>query len=159
MRPMRRPRLIALLAAVALLAGCGGNDDSTPVACLEGPGAYLAALEKAPGEVRLRGETPISECLAENQQGGDLATVGTAIVTTATRLNAAARSEPGGKANLQLGYLLGAAGRGARGTEGIHADLVRRLSAAARYSPGGRPLLATFLATYREGYEAGLARG
>ena len=31
---------------------------------------------RRPGEVRLSGETPISDCLAENQQGGDLATVG-----------------------------------------------------------------------------------
>ena len=57
------------------------------------------------------------------------------MVEAATRLNAEARAEPGGAANLQLGYLLGAAQRGAEGTEGIHAELIRRLTAAARYSP------------------------
>ena len=66
--------LACLLAALA--AGCGKQDDSTPVACLQGKAIYLAALDGAPGEVKLAGETPISECLAENQQGGDLATVG-----------------------------------------------------------------------------------
>jgi hypothetical protein len=154
-------RAIVALAflALAVLVGCGSTDGSTPVNCLEGSGAYLAALKEAPGEVKLNGETPISDCLAENQAGGDLATVGTAMLATATKLNAEAREQPGGAANLALGYLLGAAERAADRTEGIHAELVRRLTAAARYSPDNRPLPATFLETYREGFDAGRARG
>jgi hypothetical protein len=149
------------LAAIALLPawGCGGAGDTTPVACLDGAGAYLAALGDAPGAVRLSGEVSISECLAENQKGGDLATVGTAMVTAATKLNAAARADPGGAANLQLGYLLGAAREGAERTAGIHTDLIRRLEAAARYSPGGRPLPPGFLRAYREGFQAGKSHG
>jgi hypothetical protein len=156
-----RVRLAALLFALTagLLVGCGGRDDSTAVVCLEGADVYLAALGDAPDEVRLADETPISECLAENQQGGDLATVGTAMVEAATELNAEARAEPGGRANLQLGYLLGAAQRGAERSEGIHADLVRRLSVAARYAPGRRPLPPAFLETYANGFDAGRARG
>jgi hypothetical protein len=154
----RRLTLIAAGLAIAL-AGCGAADDSTPVACLEGTGAYLTALRGAPGEVRVGGETPISACLVENQKAGDLATVGTAMVTAATELNAEARKDPGGAANLQLGYLLGAAQRGAEGTDGIHANLIRRLSVAARYSPDGRPLPAAFLRAYRQGFSAGEARG
>jgi len=156
---MRRFGPIALLASLALLAGCGGPDDSTPVACLEGPGVYLGALANAPGEVRLKGEAPISECLTENQTSGDLANVGTAMLAAATKLNSAARAEPGGDANLQLGYLLGAAQRGADGTEGIHAELIRRLSAAARYSPDNRPLPAGFLDAYQRGFDAGRSQG
>jgi hypothetical protein len=140
------------------VAGCGGQSDSTPVACLEGARAYLAAVEEAPGEAKLDGETPISDCLAENQQPGDLANVGEALVEAATELNAEARSDPGGDANLRLGYLLGAAQRGAEGTQGIHTDLVRRLTVAARYSPEG-PLPPAFLATYRQGFDAGRAGG
>ena len=132
-------------------AGCGKQDDSTPVACLEGHDIYLAALAKAPGAVKLAGETPISECLAENQQAGDLATVGEAMVETATELNGEARGVPAGPAALRLGYLLGAAQRGADETEGIHADLIRRLTVAARFAPDG-PLPAGFLAAYRRGY-------
>ena len=152
---------LALLACVTSLAGagCGGTDDSTPVACLEGERVYVRALAAAPGAVQLRGETPISECLAENQGGGELATVGTALVRAATELNAEAREDPGGPANLQLGYLLGAAERGASETGGIHAELIRRLTAAARYSPDTRPLTATFLETYREGFDVGEDRG
>jgi len=155
---MRAPVATALFVA-AILAGCGSNDGSTPVACLEGAGAYLKALKGAPGEVTLDGETRISDCLTENQGGGELATVGEAMLGAATRLNAEAREEPGGMANLRLGYLLGAAERGAAGTAGIHAELIRRLGAAARYSPDSRPLPPVFLRTYREGFDAGEARG
>jgi hypothetical protein len=156
-----RTRVAMVLAAAACFAavGCGEPSDSTPVACLEGAGTYLTALEHAPAAVKLRGETPISDCLAENQQAGDLATVGTAMVAATTRLNAEARAEPGGDANLQLGYLLGAVERGAQRTDGIHAELARRLSAAARYSPDNRPLPPAFLSAYREGFDAGQAHG
>jgi hypothetical protein len=156
---MRRvlPCLVIVLALAA--AGCGDTGDSTPVACLEGDGVYLQALSAAPGAVKLRGKTPISACLAENQPGGDLATVGGAMIEAATKLNAATREDLGGQANLKLGYLLGAAQRGSEQTDGIHAELIRRLAVAARYSPDGRPLSATFLATYEEGFDAGEARG
>jgi hypothetical protein len=160
MRAMRTTLAIVLSCLlVALAAGCGKQNDSTPVACLEGAGAYVSALAAAPGEVRLDGETPISDCLAENQQGGDLATVGAALVEAATELNGEARADPDGEATVQLGYLIGAAQRGADSTEGIHADLLRRLTVAARYAPGREPLPAAFLATYREGYDAGHAKG
>ncbi len=160
---MPRARPIALLALAAILvsaaAGCGKQSDRTPVACLGGAGNYLHALLGAPERVRLAYNTPISSCLAQNQQAGDLAAVGTATVAAATNLNAEARAQPGGAANLQLGYLLGAAQRGADRTEGIHAELIRRLSAAARYSPDNRPLPAVFEDVYRRGYDAGHASG
>jgi len=158
MQRMRHLPLLAFVASLIVLGGCGGPDASTPVACLEGAPAYLRALGDAPGEVELGG-APISDCLVQNQTGGDLATVGTAMLTATTKLNAAARAEPGGAANLELGYLLGAAQRGAEGTEGIHAELIRRLTAAARYSPDNRPLPATFLDAYQRGFDAGRAHG
>jgi hypothetical protein len=150
----------ALLAAVCLTAiGCGSQGDSTAVACLEGAGAYEQALRDAPGEVLLNGETPISDCLASNQSGGDLARVGEAMVETATALNAEAREEDGGQPALELGYLLGAAQRGAEDSEGIHTDLVRRLTVAARFAPGREPLSPQFLSSYREGFDAGRSGG
>jgi hypothetical protein len=147
------------VAAVLAAAGCGRADGTTPASCLDGSSAYLRALPAAPGAVTLAGATPISDCLVENQKAGDLATVGTAMLAAVTKLNAEARTEPGGDLNLQLGYLLGAAQRGADSTDGIHAELVRRLSAAARYSPDNRPLPPAFLRTYRKGFDAGQARG
>jgi len=158
---MRRSlSLVALVLALAAAAGgCGSSEGSTPVACLEGDGVYLQALGAAPGAVKLRHKTPISACLAENQPGGELATVGGAMIEAATKLNAAAREDLGGQANLALGYLLGAAQRGSEQTDGIHAELIRRLAVAARYAPGAKPLSATFLETYEEGFDAGEARG
>ena len=160
---MRLPTAIVLgLACLAALAavGCGSQgDDSTPVACLEGEAAYLEALRAAPEEVELAGETAISECLAENQQAGDLMTVGETLVRAATKLNAEARARPGGDASLQLGYLIGAAQRGAEKTEGIHSDLIRRLTVAARFAPGDESLSKDFLAAYAKGFEAGHSRG
>jgi len=150
----------SLLAFLALAGfGCGGQDDSTPVACLEGAAVYEKALRAAPDEVLLLEETPISDCLASNQSPGDLARIGEAMIDTATDLNAEAREQPGGEAALRLGYLLGAAQRGAEESEGIHADLVRRLTVAARYAPGTEPLSPQFLSAYREGFDAGRSGG
>jgi hypothetical protein len=152
-----------LLAAAcltgAVLAGCGDQDDSTPVACLEGAAAYERALKAAPGEVRLDDGTLISDCLAPNQTAGELTQVGEALLETATALNAEARAEPGGEANIQLGYLLGAAQRGAEESEGIHTDLVRRLVVAARYAPGKQPIPREFVIAYRDGFDAGRSGG
>ena len=151
--------LLLVCPIAAFLVGCGSQDDSTPVACLEGPGAYLAALDDAPAAVRVGGQTPIGECLAENQPGGELATVGAALIEAATELNAEARAEPAGLAALRLGYLVGAAQRGAERSAGIHADLLRRLTVAARYAPGDQPLGPAFMRAYRQGFDAGHSRG
>jgi len=155
---MRRAAVL-LIAALALLAGCGSSDDSTPVACLEGAAAYERALKAAPDEVLLEDETLISECLTRNQSGGDLSRVGEAMIETATKLNAEAREDPGGGDALQLGYLLGAVKRGAEESEGIHSDLLRRLVVAARFAPGKQPLPPAFQREYRTGYAAGQSNG
>ncbi|HWB70207.1 MAG TPA: hypothetical protein VG518_09550 [Solirubrobacterales bacterium] len=147
-----------LLAALLLAAGCGDRSVATPSACLQGPGAYLKALEAAPAEVKLAGEVPIGDCLVANQSGGELATVGTAMVTAATELNGRALADPGGAASVQLGYLVGAAQHSAENTEGIHAELIRRLAVAARYTREG-PLPPAFLHAYRRGYDAGFGAG
>jgi hypothetical protein len=151
--------LCALVAVSALAIGCGGTNTSTPHACLSGPGAYLRGLRAAPGNVTLRDGTPISGCLVPGQKAGELATVGSSMLSAVTTLNAQARRQPGGSANLRLGYLIGAAKRGAEGSEGIHSELLRRLTAAAAYSPRTAILSPEFEATYREGFAAGHARG
>ncbi|MDQ3729692.1 MAG: hypothetical protein M3355_08880 [Actinomycetota bacterium] len=154
---MRRGTLIAALAL--LLAGCGGDDAGTPVACLADAEAYIAALGSAPGEVRLEGTTAISECLVENQSEGDLGSVGEQLIDAATQLNSEALKDPGGEAAVSLGYLIGAVQEGASETGGIHSDLVIRLDAAARFSEGGGPLPVDFERAFGEGYAAGQATG
>lgn len=149
----------AIVAALALgLAGCTSQEDEeTPSACLAAAPAYLQALQSAPGEVRLEGATPISDCLPPEQDGGELSQVGSAMIAAATELNGEARADPGGEATVELGYLSGAVSRGA---DSIHTDLARRVTAAAQFSPeGSGTLSAEFLRAFGRGYEAGRETG
>jgi hypothetical protein len=157
---VRRALFLIPLSALAL-AGCGNANEAghTPDACLSGPIYFNAALKEAPGRVRLPGNTPISGCLVSNQTAGDLSNVGGYLVQTATRLNAQARRDPGGAATVQLGYLVGAATRGANETAGIHDELIRRLEAAALYGPAGKPPPQPFDHQYKTGYAAGKENG
>ena len=145
-----------MIVAATLIAACGdGDDDGTPAACLTGTRTFSDALQNAPGAVRLEGEVSIGDCLARNQSAGDLARLGTITVELATELNANARRHPGGPATVQLGYLIGAVERGAGETQGIHAELLRRLEAAALFSPAGKPPPPPFDQAYGRGYAAG----
>src|SRR5262245_19675051 len=149
----------AIALALLALAGCSKSEpEEAPNACLAGEKAYLTALQQAPGEVRLQGETPISDCLTEGQGGGELANVGSTMVAVATELNQKALDDPSGAATMQLGYLIGAAQQGAESTGGIHQDLIRRMNSAARYSPSGATS-AEFERAFGRGYAAGEESG
>jgi hypothetical protein len=152
---------LAGLAAVFALGGCGSDDPpETPAACLLPAGDYLAALDAAPGEVRLGGTTAISSCLVSDQASGALQTVGKSIVDAATELNTEVRRAGDRRAIVELGYLVGAVQEGAAVTGGIHRDLVLRLDAAARFTgPEGEAFGAGFERAFGEGYAAGQASG
>jgi hypothetical protein len=152
-------RAAPLLISLALVsAGCGSSDDAgTPAACLAPAATYLRALEAAPQPVRLAGDTPISDCLAEDQSGGELGDVGESLVGAATLLSAAAEEHPGSEQTLRLGYLVGAVEEGASETSGIHTDLVRRIEAASRYRTHGGQNSAEL--AYARGYAAGRSGG
>jgi hypothetical protein len=150
---------LALAGSLAGLAGCGSGEVATPAACLKGAPAYLSALRTAPGKVELAAKTPISSCLTKNQGSGDLTTVGTSMIRAATLLNTYGRGDLTGPTPVRLGYLVGAATRGASDTAGIHATLIDRLTAAARFSPHGTPLPQGFEPAYRSGYAAGEDHG
>ncbi len=155
---MPRGSSIALAAAafVIVSAGCGTKqNDQAPAACLATNQAYLTALERAPGEVRLAGTTPISDCLVPEQDAGQLANIGHEMIIAATKLNAEARRGDE-SATLQLGYLIGAV---AKGADAIHTDLVRRLNSAARFSATGGTLPASFERAFGRGYAAGHTSG
>jgi hypothetical protein len=151
------PIALAAVLVVMAVTGCGTKqNDLAPAACLATNQAYLTALERAPGEVRLAGTTPISDCLVAEQEAGQLANIGHEMVIAATKLNVEARRDPGGSAAVQLGYLLGAV---AKGADAIHTDLVRRLNSAARFSDTGGTLPASFERAFGRGYAAGHASG
>jgi hypothetical protein len=148
---------IALIAAVLLLvAGCGAKkNDLAPAACLVRNDGYLRALERAPGEVRLAGTTPISDCLVPEQDAGQLANIGREMIVAASKLNLEAR-HGSNSATVQLGYLIGAV---AKGADAIHTDLVRRLNSAAQFSQTGGTLPASFQRAFGRGYAAGHSSG
>ena len=70
-------------------------------------------------------ETRLSECVRLAQADADVQTLGASYTRAADDL--ARRTSASSQAALQLGYLIGAARRGARHTTGIHVELVRRL--------------------------------
>jgi hypothetical protein len=137
-------RIACIAAALALLAGCGGDkSESLPAACTNGPDAVVKALAKAPARVTIDG-TPISECFNRNASGDDVQIVG-------TNLLAAAQQLADQKQALQLGYLIGAARRGAK-RNGLGDEIVRRLEAEASVG-------AALRADYDRGLRAGSATG
>jgi hypothetical protein len=150
---------LALTACALVVAGCGSDPEpATPAACLDGPDAFVKALEAAPGEVTLDG-TPISECLTEGQDSGALAEVGGAMIDAARTLNEEARKQPLGDAPVQLGYLVGAVDARAEETGGIHQDLALNLEAEATFIPGDEVLPGGFQQRYEEGLAAGREAG
>jgi hypothetical protein len=94
-----------------------------PVGCEAHSTAYVRELDGAPGEVRIN-DVRISDCLAKDASTADVQRVGATLVETARQLAERRRAEP-------LGYLVGAARRGSERTQGIHAEIVRRLEQEA----------------------------
>jgi hypothetical protein len=155
-----RSLAVSLVLLAALVAGCGSSgESSTPLACLAPTGQYLQALRDAPGEVRLAGQTAISDCLSGTQAAGDQAQVGQTVIEAATELNAQARRDPSGDDTVRLGYLVGAVQEGASHASGVDADLVRRLDTAARFEPSGGSLGVAFERAFGKGYAAGQQSG
>jgi hypothetical protein len=143
---VRRLAAICLL----LLAGCGGDkSESLPAACTEGPEAITKALAKAPAAVTVDG-TPISQCFNRDASGDDVQLVGGFLLAAAQELGDRARAGDE-QAALQLGYLVGAARKGAE-RNGLAAEMIRRLGAETTGLGPAR-------AAYRRGLRAGLAQG
>ncbi|HEX2087581.1 MAG TPA: hypothetical protein VHF89_17990 [Solirubrobacteraceae bacterium] len=145
----RRSLLIAALA----LAGCNVSESEAPSPeCGSSPGAVAAALRAAPGEVRLPDGTALSECVQRSESEIELQNLGVVLTDVAEDLEARAPDDP--RAALQLGYLVGAARRGAPSESALQAELVIRLerSAAVELPPEGARAL-------REGLRAGEKRG
>jgi hypothetical protein len=117
--------LAAALTAVASLAACGREETTPPAACSSSSDAIITALAAAPGPVRLQGGVSLSTCVNKSRSDGDLQSIGALLTTAGDRL--ALTVDGNDTAALELGYLVGAVRKGARTTNGIHAEIVRRL--------------------------------
>jgi ketopantoate reductase len=137
-------RLIAI-AFLAALTGCGNDrSESLPTACTLGPEAIVKALARAPAPVTIDDGTPISRCFNRDARGEDEQIVGTNLLAAAQQLADSGRA-------LELGYLIGAARRGAR-RNGLGTELIRRLEE----EPGAVTVRSD---AYKRGLRAGLATG
>jgi hypothetical protein len=148
--------LLKGLLAVALLAGCG-QEDELPAACRSGEQAVTAALASAPGPVRLddrggTGGTAISGCMTDAADASDLQGLGLAVNGTAAKLADVAADRPDSPQAVRLGYLVGAVHRGSKHSQGLHSELVRRLDLEAGRVDQASP-------AFRRGERAGLRLG
>jgi hypothetical protein len=109
----------------------------------------VAALGTAPGPVQLDGDTRLSTCLRRAQRDADLQRVGVIFTQAADGL--ALRARGSDTAAVRLGYLIAAARRGARRTNGVAVELVRRLEQSSGLD--GPP------GAHRAAFERGLAAG
>ena len=153
---MRPPRLAApALVAAVTLAGCGSSQPAPLASGCANRGEISSALEAAPGTVALSGGTRISACVNSARTDSDLMTLGYAVTAVADGLAERARRGDD-RAALRLGFLVGAADRGAQGSQGIQNELASRLESSARRieaaGPGAR-------SAFEAGRRAGRARG
>ncbi|MGI8802496.1 MAG: hypothetical protein ACR2KV_10035 [Solirubrobacteraceae bacterium] len=126
---------------VAGLAACGAAAPSTPAACMTGTAAIEQALAVAPGPVRLADGTTISTCIADASGSGiQLEEVGSLLIGTADRLAVRAVASPPDA--LELGYLIGAARRGAARSTGLAGQLRQRVEGAGALRGAGPASLA-----------------
>jgi hypothetical protein len=139
------------MAAAVVAPGCGGDDEQLPGACRAGPAKVTAALERAPRPVAVDG-VRLSRCLTESSDPSDIQAVGATYVSVAGTLADAARARPEGPEAVRLGYLVGAAERGAKRTQGIHSEMVHRLQ-------GEPAVLEGRSSAYRRGHRAGRRSG
>jgi hypothetical protein len=116
--------LVAALSMLLILAGCG--EEPLPQACVQTDGDAVAALlRSAPEHATLTGGTALSTCVDRAGSDAELQNLGVVLVGVADRL--VARSRHDGRAAFELGFLIGAAQRGAGPTGGVQAELVQRL--------------------------------
>lgn len=122
--------IIAIGTALATMAtGCGTDPEPLPPACSDGPAAVSRALRRAPGAVALSDGTLLSACVERARDDAELQQLGYSLTPVADRL----REIGTRRAALELGFLVGAVRRGARRSNGIHAELVRRMERRVAY--------------------------
>lgn len=124
-----RPRTLAtvLATAVAALAAAGCGEEATlPSACSQATAdEVLQLLAAAPERAALPDGTLLSQCVDRAEDDGALQTLGLTFVAAADRLAAQLGRDP--DAAFRLGFLIGAAERGAGPTGGLQGELVHRL--------------------------------
>ena len=142
--------------AAAALAACG-SPAPTPVSdsCTSSTTTIVTALRTAPRDVALPDGTRLSDCIRNALDEGELQDVGLTFSQAAERLRTRALGGDHAAA-LQLGYLVGAVRSGAKRTQGVMAELQRRIELVGGRLIDERP---TLDATLQRGLAAGESGG
>ncbi len=123
-----------------------------PSECLENATTVTKALKAAPGDVRLRGRTKISDCFQNAASSADVQNLGAIFIEATHQTAERVRRQPHSKAAVELGYLIGAVRRGAHTDGGVHYESERRVEQELTGLPIGTP-------EFRRGLEAGRRAG
>jgi hypothetical protein len=155
---MSAKRATAFAIALALGAATAGGCDQRkafkpPAVCSSSVDAVLVALRAAPGPARLDGDVALSTCVNQSRSDADLQTIGALLTAAGDRL--AVTVDGNDTAALQLGYLIGAARRGASTTNGIHAEIIRRLEQTTGLDGPALPQRAAYARGLRAGERVG----
>lgn len=153
---MRHSTLAAVGLTAVVAAGCGPT--ATPVAdgCTDEGQVVERALRSAPGTVRLPDGSRLSQCIGSGTGEADLLDVGMTFTRAADGLRVRAREEQDQAAAVQLGYLVGATRKGAAETNGVMAELQRRVELVGGRLQDEAPSLAPAV---QKGLVAGERRG
>lgn len=135
-----------------LLSGCGPGETPISVGCTAGPRPVASALAKAPRPVTLNDGFALSRCISDGTDDAELQAVGTVFHQVAEDLRVRAREGNDTAAAVQLGYLIGATRRGAKHTNGVMAELQRRVELVGGRLQSEAPALA-------DAVDRGLAAG
>lgn len=124
---MRRTWVATLGCAALVLAGCGPGETPISAGCTEDIAPVIRALQQAPGAVALVDGSRLSTCISDGTEEAELQNVGIMFHRAAEDLRVTAREQMDHAAAVELGYLIGATRRGAKHTNGVMAELQRRV--------------------------------
>ena len=134
-RPGALAAALATAVALPLAVGCG-DEAPLPQACAQATDAdVMRALEGAPAHAALADGTLLSQCVDRAEDDAELQTLGLVLVAVSDRL--AAQAAGSRAAAFRLGFLVGAAQRGAGPTGGTQGELVQRLQQAIAFQAEG----------------------
>lgn len=108
-----------------LIASCGAQHVAAPTLCVSDPAPIQRALARAPAPVRLIDGSSIATCVARASSSDQLEGLGATLTHVADDLAVRAVGSDGPA--VQLGYLIGAVRRGGAHSNGVDAELIRRV--------------------------------